>query len=59
MGATMPDDKRASATLDLPYGDGRQVDISFPPDISPEEWDVVDRYVRLYMALRETEEIAA
>ena len=30
----------------------RRVDLVIPHDVEPEEWDIVDRYVRNYMALR-------
>ncbi len=56
----MPDDntaQRATAMLELPTqgGEGRKVDVHFPRDIEPEEWECVERYVHLYMALRDLE----
>ena len=31
----------------------REVHLAFPPDLKPEEWDVVDRYIRNQLVLRE------
>ena len=31
----------------------RTVDLVIPHDVEPQEWDIVDRYIRNYIALRE------
>ncbi len=51
----MPPRERATCSFALPTErfDLRSLDVLLPHDIEPQEWDIVDTYIRSFIALRE------